>query len=67
MIEERLGNYDGELTPYEEAVEARNQHRAKRDIAMTRPKQIAATLRWTGLGLVAVGALSFYVLRQLSS
>lgn len=51
-------------TPYEKAVEVRNTHRAKRDIAMTRPRQIAANLRWGGLGCLLAGAISFYALKQ---
>lgn len=65
-VEARLGNYDGELTPYEKAVAARNKFREKRTIAMTRPKTIASALRWGGLGCLAVGVVTFYVMKELS-
>lgn len=61
----REGTFEGVPEPYAKAVQRRNTLHAERDIAMNRPKQIAATLHWTGLSLVAVGVVAFCVVRQL--
>ena len=59
-IESRSQDTAAPQTPYEKAVKVRNNHRAKREIAMTRPKKIAANLRWGGLGCLIAGAVAFY-------
>lgn len=61
----RAGETDGELTRYEKAVAARNAFREQREVAMNRPKEIASALHWTGIAVVAVGVVSFYVVQQL--